>query len=361
MADDVLKQELTAQAGATTATPANPTAAATPATSPTSIATGNTSLHAYNTGRETQIRNVYDMARQNNLNALKTAYDQNMSNANAAREKITPQFQEGMNQLKAMYEQQRRNNNLQAQANNLNTGAGSQMQLGQMNVYNQNQAGMQKQLTQAINEADRGILELQTNYQNQISQAISNNDYQLAAALLDEYGNQYDRQMKQAQQLAEFGDFSLYTSIYGEGAAQNMEKSWMLQNPDLAYTLGKITRDEYFKMTGKWPHDIPTGGGGGSSGGGGYGYYPTGPNNPEPTSTYSALDAYKQNKNAGITGLQGKPTTEAQAAALLQEYNNKMAAHYSNTTPVSTKKTTTTTTKTTATGQNKNTKKGSTK
>ena len=274
--NDVLKNELAAQSGATTTTPA------TTATSPTSIATGNTNLDTYNQNRESQIRNVYDMARQNNLAALQTAYDQNLSNAQANRDKITPQYQDSMNQLSAEYERQRRNNNLQAQANGLNTGAGSQMQLGQMNVYNQGQAGMQRQMNEALDTADRGILDLKTNYQNQISQAAANNDYQLAAALLDEYGNQYERQMKQAQQLAEFGDFSLYNNIYGEGAAQTMEKTWMLQNPDLAWTLGKLTADEYFKMTGKWPNGYSApGSGGGSSGGGGYGggnYYP--PSNP---------------------------------------------------------------------------------
>lgn len=269
--NDVLKNELASQSGATTTTPT--------ATSPTSIATGNTSLDAYNTGRETQIRNVYDMARQNNLAALQTAYDQNLSNAQANRDKIAPQYQDSMNQLSSEYERQRRNNNIQAQANGLNTGAGSQMQLGQMNVYNQGQAGMQRQMNEALDTADRGILDLQTNYQNQIAQAAANNDYQLAAALLDEYGQQYQRQLSQAQQLAEYGDFSLYTNIYGADAAQQMEKSWLLQNPQLAYTLGKITADEYFKMTGTYPPGYSTGGGGsgGSRSYGGYGggYYPT--------------------------------------------------------------------------------------
>ena len=65
----------------------------------------------------------------------------------------------------------------------------------------------------------------------------------------------------------------------------------MLQNPDLAWTLGKISRDEYFKMTGKWPRDpSSTGGGGGSSGGAGW--YPwwgsAGATNNSNTVTYGS-------------------------------------------------------------------------
>ena len=41
----------------------------------------------------------------------------------------------------------------------------------------------------------------------------------------------------------------------------------MLQNPELAYTLGKITPEEYFSMTGKYPNGY--GIGGGDEGGGG--------------------------------------------------------------------------------------------
>lgn len=323
--NDVLKNELASQSGATTTTPAS---------SPTSIVTGNATLDAYNQGREQQIRDVYAKARQNNLAALQTAYDQNLSNAQANRDKITPQYQDSMNQLGAEYERQRRNNNLQAQANGLNTGANSQMQLGQMNVYSQGQAGMQRQMNEALDTADRGILDLKTNYQNQISQAAANNDYQLAAALLDEYGNQFQRQSQEAARLAEYGDFSLYTNIYGADAARNMERSWMLQNPQLAYTLGKITADEYFKMTGTMPPDKVEQATSGGSGRGGYGgYYPDNGSSPDSVRTaYAPKDVYEANKAAGVQGFTQSPSSNAQAAALLQEYNNRMAQHYMTTT-----------------------------
>ena len=249
--EDQLTTQLASQSGSTTTQ-----IPATTATTPTSITTGNSTLDTYNQNRESQIRNVYDMARQNNLAALQTAYDKNMSTAQEALEKISPQYRESANELSAEYERQRRNNNLQAAANGLNTGAGSQMQLAQSNVYQTNQGKLKRQENEALDTANRSIVDLKTDYQNQIAQAAANNDYQLAAALLEEYGQQYERQLSQAQQLAEYGDFSLYTNIYGAEAAQAMEKSWLLQNPSLAYTLGKITADEYFKMTGSYPPDV---------------------------------------------------------------------------------------------------------
>ena len=226
-------------------------------------------LDNYNTNREQKIRDMYAGQQNSTLAGLKSAYDQNMSTMERARDEIAPQYQQARNELAAQYERQRRNNNMQAAANGLNTGAGSQMQLGQMNAYQNQQGSLQKAENQALDKANQNIVDLKTNYENQIAQAAANNDYQKAAALLDEYGAQYDRTIKQADQLAQFGDFSMYTNIYGEDAAKQMEKAWGLQHPDLAYNLGKITADDYFKMTGRYPRGV-SGYGGYSSGGGGY-------------------------------------------------------------------------------------------
>lgn len=264
-------------------------------------------MGALRTAYEANLGNL-KTAYDNNTDSLKTAYDknlatlanayqQNMSDAEAYREGISPRYQESMNALGAEYERQRRNNNMQAAVNGINTGAGSQMALGQSMAYQKNQGNLARSENEALNEADRGIndlnrdytnrqamldteytnnvdrlnreyanqqatygttyqnnlLDLKTNYQNKIAEAAANNDYQLAAALLDEYGAQYDRTMQQAEQLAQFGDFSMYASIYGIDAAQEMERMWSMQNPDLAYNLGRMTADEYFNLTGKYP------------------------------------------------------------------------------------------------------------
>ncbi len=228
-------------------------ATATHSTSTPSSSGAQSYLDTYNANREQQIRDLYAGSLDRTTQQLKTAFDQNLSSAEQARDKIAPQYQESRNEIAAEYERQRRNNNMQAAANGINTGANSQMSLAQSSNYQTRQAANRKAENEAIGNAEQGIVDLKTNYQNQIAQATANNDYQLAAALLDEYGAQYDRQMSQAAQLAEFGDFSMYASIYGQAAADNMARTWALQNPEVAYAQGKITADEYFNLTGKYP------------------------------------------------------------------------------------------------------------
>lgn len=256
--------------GTSNATDTAETTTETEETTPSSAELTRQYLDNYNTNREQKIRDMYSGQKASTLAGLKSAYDQNLSTAEQARDRISPQYQESMNALSATYERQRRNNNMQAAANGLNTGAGSQMQLGQSATYQGQQGALAKSENEALNQANQNITDLRTSYQNSVAQAVANNDYQQAAALLDEYGAQYDRTMSQAKQLADYGDFSLYANVYGQEAADQMEKTWSLQNPDLAYNLGKLTADDYYKMTGRYPRGYWGGGGYSSGGGGGY-------------------------------------------------------------------------------------------
>ena len=213
-------------------------------------------LDAYNAGREQKIQNVYDKALGNTQASLKTAYDQNLSDLQAARDKITPQYQASINQLTSEYERQRRNNNLQAAANGLNTGAGSQMQLGQMNIYASQNAGLRRAENEALNEANRGIADLGVRYQNDIAQAVANNDYKLAAAMLDEYENQYNRQMNlentnyqrerdlenQAYQRAYQEENRDYSRNWNQNE-RDYERAWNTENRDYTRAYNEENRD----------------------------------------------------------------------------------------------------------------------
>ena len=213
-------------------------------------------LDAYNAGREQKIQNVYDKALGNTQASLKTAYDQNLSDLQAARDKITPQYQASINQLTSEYERQRRNNNLQAAANGLNTGAGSQMQLGQMNIYASQNAGLRRAENEALNEANRGIADLGVRYQNDIAQAVANNDYKLAAAMLDEYENQYNRQMNlentnyqrerdlenQAYQRAYQEENRDYNRNWNQDE-RDYERAWNTENRDYTRAYNEENRD----------------------------------------------------------------------------------------------------------------------
>lgn len=63
----------------------------------------------------------------------------------------------------------------------------------------------------------------------------------------------YTQALDKAETLAKSGDFSGYAELYGQGTADNMRRSWLSSNPDLAYRNGMMTAEEYKAMTGEYP------------------------------------------------------------------------------------------------------------
>lgn len=204
-------------------------------------------------GSAQQINSMYDAQKQSQLNQLESAYNQNKAEAEAARDKLPGEYQARANDLAAQYERNRRNFNMQAASSGINTGTASQAALAQNSEFQRDLGNIRTAEADAIADADRGILNLTTQYQGDVASAMANNDYERAAALLGDYQRAQDRALADAQTLAAYGDFSGYASIYGDAVAQNMSKLWTAQNPDLAYRTGKITADEYRTMTGNYP------------------------------------------------------------------------------------------------------------
>ena len=273
--DEIQKTDIVATptdtAASTTTTPA--------ATGP--LTTGNSTVDAYNANRRQQMQDIYDKALQSTTLAITNAGNKNIANAEYERSKINPMYQERANELLANYERWNRNNGIQAATTGINSGAGSQLRLAGQHSYGTGYQDLLKSENEALREADRGILDLKTDMENGIAEAVANNDYELAKKIFDLYGDEYQSMMENAKLLASYGDFSLYKQIYGEEEGNNMERSWLLENPQLAYTLGKITADDYYKMTGRYPAGYGGGGYGGgggsrSSGGTPQGYYSSG-------------------------------------------------------------------------------------
>ena len=224
-------------------------------------------LDAYNAQREQQLNDVYDKSLASTQQGYKTAYDQNLSDLQAARDKITPQYQQSANALAAEYERQKRNTNMQGAANGLNTGAGSQLALGQSMAYQRNAGNLARSQNEALNEANRGIANLGVQYQNQIAQAVADNDYKRASALLTEYENAYNRQRTiedlnynralQAEQQAynrafqeENRDYSRAFDIENRDYNRNWntenrdyERAWNTENRDYARDWNQDERD----------------------------------------------------------------------------------------------------------------------
>ena len=204
-------------------------------------------------GQGRAINDMYDAKQQSQLTQLESAYQASRAEAEAARDKLPGQYQQQANDLSAQYERNRRNFNLQAENSGLNTGAASQAALTQNSAYQRDMGALRTAQADAMAEADRGIADLERQYQANVSSAIADNDYQRAQALLNEYNNGYTRDLNTAKTLAAYGDFSGYAGLYGQETADSMAALWRAQNPELAYNSGRMTAEEYRAVTGKYP------------------------------------------------------------------------------------------------------------
>lgn len=218
------------------------------------MATFEEQYRKYSTSGQGQaINDMYDAKQQSQLQQLESAYQASRSEAEAARDKLPGQYQQQANDLSSQYERNRRNFNIQAAGAGLNSGTASQAALAQNSAYQRDMGNLRTAQADAMTEADRGIAELERQYQANVSSAIADNDYQRAQALLNEYNNGYTRDLNTAKTLAAYGDFSGYAGLYGQDTANNMAALWKAQNPDLAYNTGRMSAEEYKAITGKYP------------------------------------------------------------------------------------------------------------
>lgn len=209
-----------------------------------------------------EIAQLYDAQMAAQAQALENAYNQNLEAANYAKSQIAPQFTAQGNDLATQYERTRRNNNMQADFNGLNTGAGSQMALAQQSNYLNAFGKVRAAQAQAETEANRQIANLEISYKSAVAQALAQNDYQKAAALMQEYQRRDNaaeemRRYNQAQAeqdakvRAAYGDFGGYADIYGAKTANAMREFFLQANPDYAYANGLMGADQYYKLTGR--------------------------------------------------------------------------------------------------------------
>lgn len=207
---------------------------------------------------------MYDQQLQAQKSGLEATYQQNKSDLEANKAKISPMYQAQANDLATQYERNRRNNNMQAAANGLNTGTASQLQLGQQSAWQRDYGALRGQEAEAHTEADRNLANLKAQYNSNVQQATANIGAQKTAALIDESNRQQSLDLDKAKTLAGYGDFSGYAALYGNDVAKNMADLWASQNPDLAWNTGKIDGERYKAITGKYPIGYtPAGGGGG--------------------------------------------------------------------------------------------------
>ena len=200
-----------------------------------------------------QINNLYDKQAQAQAASLKADYDKNLSDRQAALGQISPQYQNQANNLAANYERQRRNANMGAMTSGLGSGTALQQQTSLSNRWLQNYGDLGAEEAGKINEANQGIADLKTSYNNALVKARADADIKRDQALINAYNQNQNWYDQQAANLANYGNFDAYKQLYGEAQANNMRNTWISQNPDVAYRSGMISKDDYKKLTGKDP------------------------------------------------------------------------------------------------------------
>lgn len=239
---------------------------------------GGTRLPSY----EAQIdaaNKLYDAAMQKHLAALQSAYDNSKMNMEQYKSTLPEIYQAQANTISANAEKEKANFNEIAAQQGMNAGAGSQAQLALNNAEQAAMTDVRVAEANAMKEAEHELSALYVNYQNAITEAVASNEYERAAALLEEYQkaaesvvetayrqalldlqsqdqsfsqqlalqelNQstsdatYRKNLEQAETLAKYGDFSGYKNLgYSDSAIQQMLSVWKLANPDLAWALG---------------------------------------------------------------------------------------------------------------------------
>lgn len=213
------------------------------------------------------VNNTYDAAQKTALAALQTAYDNAKLEAEAAKAKIPGLYQQQANLIGAQAAVNQANNWEMAAYSGLNRGSGSQMALSQANQLQSDMSALRTAEANAMQDAENQLTSLYINYQNSIAEAVANNEYERAAALLQEYrtaaqsvvdvaqaqaslnlsiaefnrdtnryntswqfeqdNTSYQRQVELAEALAQFGDFSGYKALgLSDAQIAELENRW---------------------------------------------------------------------------------------------------------------------------------------
>ena len=201
-----------------------------------------------------QVNNLYDNQNKAQAAGLKAEYDKNMSNAQAAEDRIAPQYQNQANALAHSYEVNRRNANLNGMVSGLGSGTAQQQQNALQNQYLANYGALRGQEAGAVNEANQKMADLTTAYNNALVQSQNEGNAKRDQELIKAYNTNRDWYEAQAQNMAQnYGQFGSLKDIYGQAQADQMRNVWIAQNPEVAFRSGMISADEYTKLTNKAP------------------------------------------------------------------------------------------------------------
>lgn len=133
------------------------------------------------------VTSLYDSALTNSMQSLMSAYENSRANLSHTLEQIPETYQTQRNAVAADSERQKAAFNERAASVGMNAGNGTQAALAFSNTLQNNLGALDKAQANAINEGNFQLDQLYREYQQQVAQAVAQNDYQKATALLEEH------------------------------------------------------------------------------------------------------------------------------------------------------------------------------
>lgn len=250
-----------------------------------------------NENAQKQVNDLYDAYEQSQMTGMEEAYNTGLESYEQARQNTTQAYEQANEDIQNQYDIQRRELDMQANANYVNTGIGSQTYLrtnsARMGALGANDDSYQD----AMKTVDRAVETLNKQYQSEVKVAIAENNFNRAQALYAEWENGYTRDQTKAKTLANYGDFSGFLKLgYSEDQCVKMREYWdyvkaqdeyskaltkaqtlaqygvfdgyldcgytqeqvnamrqyfISSNPAIAYQLGLITKEEYELLVAK--------------------------------------------------------------------------------------------------------------
>ena len=207
-----------------------------------------------NTAQNTaEINNMYDNSLKKNKQTLQGAYNATAAAQETQQQTSQQAFNQGAYDVGVQNDRNARNVTQFADVRNVNTGLGSQHQLSLGNAKAGSMAKIQYAQSEALKESQRQAALQEELLRNRVAQALADNDYKRAAALMDEKNRAQADDEANAKVAASFGQFGGMNAIYGAETAGKMQTLWNAQHPEEAYRLGRISADDYKNITGNWP------------------------------------------------------------------------------------------------------------
>ena len=213
--------------------------------------------------RRKEIEEYFENQKLHEINKLNMELKKAELSAKENLESHDKAYSDRENDLAVQYERNRRNFNRQAALRGINSGSASQAELSRNGAYLRAGGNLKRDRMSARERGLRELSALREDYAQKSRDREYENSRSMARSIESAREKHTRDMLSQAATLAKYGDFSLYAELYGKAEAENMEAVWLRQNPNLAFSMGKLTLEQYRSITGKNPPGYGGGYGGG--------------------------------------------------------------------------------------------------